>query len=112
MGNPFDSYKNNGLGVFIADGTGVTLFIALLQQLEVNENNNGSQLFFANKKEKDISLADEIMQLLGKNFINVLAEEETQQYAQRLIHKNFLQQQVDNLNKQFYLCAPPVLKKI
>jgi len=111
LSDPFDTYINKGPGVFIAGGTGVTPFIALLRQLEVDNNINGSQLFFANKEEKDIFLADEFTQILGKNFINVLTDEETQHYAHGLIDKNFLKKQVDDFNKPFYLCGPPGFSK-
>lgn len=103
----FDTFKNKGPAVFIAGGTGVTPFIALLRQLEVDDEIDGSQLFFANKKEKDIFMADEFTQVLGKNFVNVLSEEDNKPYLHGIIDKDFLKKHIDNFDQPFYLCGPP-----
>ena len=105
--DPFDTFKNKGSSVFIAGGTGVTPFIALLRKLEVDDKIDGSQLFFANKKEKDIFMADEFTQMLGKNFVNVLSEEDKQPYLNGMIDKDFLKKHVGNFDQPFYLCGPP-----
>lgn len=109
--DPFETFKNKGPAVFIAGGTGVTPFIALLRQLEVDDELDGSKLFFANKEEKDIFMADEFTQMLGKNFVNVLSDEDKKQYLHGLIDKDFLKNHIDNFNMPFYLCGPPGFAK-
>lgn len=105
--DPFDTFKNKGPAIFIAGGTGITPFIALLRQLEVDDEIDGSQLFFANKKERDIFMADEFTQMLGKNFVNVLSEEDKKPYLHGMIDKDFLKKHIDNFDQPFYLCGPP-----
>ena len=107
ISDPFDTFQNKGPSVFIAGGTGVTPFVALLRQLEVDDKVGSSRLFFANKKEKDIFMADEFTQMLGKNFVNVLGEEDKEPYLHGLIDKDFLKKHIDDFDQPFYLCGPP-----
>jgi len=107
ISDPFATFKNKGPGVFIAGGTGVTPFIALLRQLEVDNEINGSQLLFANLKEKDIFMADEFTRMLGKNFLNVLKEEDKKPYLHGIIDEDFLKKHIENFDQPFYLCGPP-----
>src|SRR4030042_6521588 len=69
ISDPWDSFKNRGPGVFIAGGTGVTPFIAILRQLKAEGKISDSLLIFSNKTEKDIILYDELSRMLGKSFI-------------------------------------------
>ncbi|WP_340114705.1 FAD-binding oxidoreductase [Maribellus mangrovi] len=104
--DPWDSFENKGAGVFIAGGTGVTPFIALLRQLEADGKVNGSKLIFSNKTEKDVFLYQEFKEMLGDNFINVLTQEEAERFLHGRIDKDFLKNQIDNFNQPFYLCGP------
>lgn len=104
--DPWDSFKNNGAGVFIAGGTGVTPFIALLRQMEIDNEVNGSMLLFSNKKEEDIFLSYEFKRILGENFINVLTRESLSPYFHGRIDKLFLKNQIQNFDQPFYLCGP------
>ncbi len=104
--DPWDSFKNKGAGVFIAGGTGVTPFIALLRQLEEDNQVNGSTLIFSNKTEKDIFLSDEFRRILGNNFINVLTQEKETPYFHGRIDKPFLKNLIQNFDQPFYLCGP------
>jgi len=107
ISDPFETFKNKGPAVFIAGGTGVTPFIALLRQLEVDDEIDGSRLFFANLREKDIFMADEFTRMLGKNFLNVLEKEDKKPYLHGLIDKAFLKKHIENFDQPFYLCGPP-----
>ena len=104
--DPWDSFKNKGPGVFIAGGTGVTPFIALLRQMEVDATIGDSQLFFSNKTEKDIFLYNEFKSILGDNFINVLTRENKEPYLHGRIDKEFLKKHITNFSQPFYLCGP------
>ena len=104
--DPWDSFKNKGPGVFIAGGTGVTPFIALLRQMEVDNTVNGSTLIFSNKTEADIFLFHEFTRILGDNFINVLTQEKMEPFIFGRIDKKFLKEHISNYNQPFYLCGP------
>jgi ferredoxin-NADP reductase len=104
--DPWDSYKNKGPGVFIAGGTGVTPFIALLRQMEVDGTVNGSKLIFSNKTERDIFLYHEFKRILGDNYINVLTQERKEPFLYGRIDKEFLKEQISDYNQPFYLCGP------
>lgn len=99
------AYKNEG--VFIAGGAGVTPFISILRYLHSKNKIGENKLIFANKKKEDIILEQEFKNLLGKNFINILSDEKVDGYANGYITENFLKAQINDLNKNIYLCGPP-----
>lgn len=98
-------YKKQG--VFIAGGAGVTPFIAILRQLHSKNEMGENKLIFANKTQKDIFLKEEFTEMLGDNFVNILSDEETDEYAHGFVTKDFLQSQIENTHKNFYICGPP-----
>lgn len=104
--DPWDSYLNKGPGTFIAGGAGITPFVAILRQLKVDGNINDSRLFFSNKTEKDIFLYDELSQILGKNFINILTREKKEGYLHGRIDRDFLRKHIVDGKKPIYICGP------
>ncbi|WP_319481856.1 FAD-binding oxidoreductase [uncultured Draconibacterium sp.] len=106
ISDPWDSFKNKGPGVFIAGGTGVTPFIALLRQMEADGKVDGSKLLFSNKNEADIFLDEEFKRILGDNFIKVLTQEKKEPYFYGRIDKAFLKNVVNDFDQPFYLCGP------
>lgn len=104
--DPWDSFKDKGPGVFIAGGTGVTPFIALLRQMKVDGTLEGSKLIFSNKQEKDIFLQQEFSRILGDNFIRVLTREKKRPFLYGKIDKAFLKDHISNFDQTFYLCGP------
>ena len=103
------SYK--GKGVFIAGGAGVTPFISIFRDLNSRNEVPGNMLVFANKTKADIILEEEFMQMLGKDFINILADEEAEGYFHGMISTDFLKSVVDDFNTNFYVCGPPLMIK-
>ena len=106
IGDAWDSYKNLGPGLFIAGGTGITPFVAILRQLNVENRVAGSKLLFANKTEKDIFLQQELSQMLGKNFINILSREKKDNFLYGHINTQILKDQISKVNQPFYICGP------
>jgi hypothetical protein len=104
--DPWDSFTDKGPGVFIAGGTGVTPFIALLRQMHEGGKVEGSSLIFSNKTEKDIFLYHEFKSILGDNFINVLTEEKMEPFLYGRIDKAFLKEHISDFKQPFYLCGP------
>ena len=99
------AYKNEG--VFIAGGAGVTPFISIFRYLRTKNEIGDNKLIFANKTRDDIILKYEFNYALGKNFINILSEEEAEHYSHGYITENFLKEHITDFNKNIYLCGPP-----
>lgn len=99
------SYK--GEGVFIAGGAGVTPFISIFRYLQSKNEVANNKLIFANKTKADIILEEEFKSLLGKNFINILSDENIDGYANGHITEDFLEANIGDFSKKFYVCGPP-----
>ena len=103
----FGDIAYKGEGVFIAGGAGVTPFIAIFRYLQSKNSIGNNKLIFANKTKADIIHEEEFTKLLGKNFINILSDEQVEGYAEGFITENFLKKYISANDKHFYLCAPP-----
>ena len=97
----------NEEGIFIAGGAGVTPFISIFRHLKSQNLIGDNKLIVANKTKADIILVEEFKNLLGKNFINVLSNENIDGYANGHITEDFLKANLSDPNKNFYLCGPP-----
>jgi ferredoxin-NADP reductase len=98
------NYK--GKGVFIAGGAGVTPFISILRDLHSKNELQGNRLLFANKTKEDIILEDELREMLGNDFINILSREETPDYSHGYITEDFLKNNIESFDQYFYVCGP------
>ncbi|MCB9364916.1 MAG: flavodoxin reductase [Flavobacteriales bacterium] len=96
-----------GEGIFIAGGAGITPFISIFRNLRSQNKVGNNKLIFANKTKADIINQSEFEEMLGKNFINILSDEKTDNYAQGYITEEFLKNTITDLNKYFYVCGPP-----
>ncbi|RKN78733.1 ferredoxin reductase domain-containing protein [Ulvibacterium marinum] len=103
----FGAIEYRGKGAFLAGGSGVTPFIAILKSLEAKKKLSGNSLVFANKKKEDIFLKDTLERMLGRKYINLLSDESTDEYPKGHIDKDFLQNTFSDFNQYFYLCGPP-----
>lgn len=103
----FGAIHYKGEGTFIAGGAGVTPFISIFRDLKANNALGNSRLIFANKTRGDIILHDEFKDMLGNNFINILSDEKTEQYAYGQVSEEFIKNSGAALDSYFYVCAPP-----
>ena len=101
-------------GIFIAGGAGLTPLIAILRNRHKHgDGNENNKLIFANKTAKDIILKDELENMLGSNFINILSDEKTDPYAHGHIDQTFLKKHILNLQQKFYVCGPePMIESV
>ncbi len=109
------NYK--GKGVFIAGGAGVTPFISILRDLNTKDQIKGNKLLFANKTKADIILKDELQEMLGDDFINILSEEANRtddgsNYARGFINNEFLKSNINDFDQYFYVCGPDPMIQI
>ncbi|HSH53085.1 MAG TPA: hypothetical protein VK982_15275, partial [Bacteroidales bacterium] len=63
--------------------------------------------YFSNKTTKDIILKEEFEKMLGKNFVNVITHEKTNEYINGFIDKDYLKENINDFSKHFYICGPP-----
>ena len=94
-------------GAFIAGGAGITPFISILRDLHSKQKIGSNKLIFANKTKGDIILEEELKAMLKHNFINIIAEENIDGYAQGLISESLLKAHISRTCKNIYLCGPP-----
>lgn len=106
ISEPFDTVALKGPGVFIAGGTGVTPFIAILRQKKVDGELKGNALFHFNKTRADAFLVDEFTALLGHDFHAVLSNEEAAGYLHGMVGAEFLRKHISDFKQPFYTCGP------
>lgn len=107
LNDVFGAIAYKGEGTFIAGGAGVTPFISILRDLDAKKKLGKNKLIFANKTQSDILLEKEFKTMLGKNFINILSDEERQEYAHGQVSEDFIKENCLSLDSYFYLCGPP-----
>ena len=103
----FGAIEYKGEGLFLAGGAGVTPFISIFRQLDASGKVGNNKLLFANKTRADIIHKDYFSDLLGDNFINILSDEETGEYAHGFITREFIEKHMDSEDPYLYLCGPP-----
>ena len=95
-----------GPGYFIAGGAGITPFIAILRMLHKENAVAGNTLFFANKTVADIIYEQELSEILHKKAIYILSRENKKEYQFGKIDKIFIEKNVTDFSKHFYVCGP------
>jgi len=107
----FGAIAYKGEGVFIAGGAGITPFISIFRDLKAKNEIGKNMLLFANKTKADIILESEFKELLGDAFVNILSDEQVDNYQHGRVTEEFLKENVTDFNQQFYLCGPPPMIK-
>ena len=103
---PFGTIQYEGKGVFLAGGTGITPFLAILRQLHKDNELMGNTLFFSNKEVKDIIVEKELRQMFGDNLVLTLTRDDVKGYEHGRINKELIQKYIKDLNQKFYICGP------
>ena len=107
LSDVYGSITYKGEGVFIAGGSGITPFISILRNLHKKGKTGNNKLIFANKTKRDIILKDELENMLGDNFVNILSDEKSSYHSHGFITKDFLKQNIEDYSGFFYICGPP-----
>lgn len=103
----FGAIDFKGEGTFIAGGAGMTPFISIFRNLKDQNKIGDNKLIYANKTKEDIIIKDELQDLLGSNFINILSDDKEEGYAHGYITDSFLKKHNISFNSYIYLCGPP-----
>lgn len=106
IGDPWGAIEYTGPGIFIAGGAGITPFIAILRDIHKSAKNPQNLLIFANKKEEDIILKDELEAIPGLTVHHILSETNQTQYDQGLVTRDFLEGMISDVSQHFYICGP------
>jgi len=57
--------------------------------------------------KRDIILKIEFEDILGRNFVNILSDEQVEEYPHGQITEDFLKEYINTLTKHVYVCGPP-----
>jgi ferredoxin-NADP reductase len=111
ISDPWGAIEYKGPGYFIAGGAGITPFIAILRQLYKDGKIGDNMLFFSNKTDQDIILKNELEVILGENAHFTITNQKDSKYDKRRIDAGFLNTEVKDLKKHFYICGPDEMVK-
>lgn len=100
----FGTIGYKGSGVFIAGGAGITPFIAILRQLKEEDKLLGNTLLFGNKTTEDIVLHQELNDLLGEHYLDIISNPSGSISGKR-IDRQLLSDYID-LASYYYICGP------
>ncbi len=110
---PFGTINYHGTGVFFAGGAGITPFIAIFRQLQLDGILTGNSLFFSNKTARDVILEQELKDMFGDEVVLTLTEEKKEGYEYGKLDRSFFEKRIKNFSSFFYLCGPkPFVKSI
>jgi len=104
---PFKTFRDEGKGVFIAGGAGITPFLAILRDLDRKGRLTGYHLIFANSCARDIICRDELETMNGLTVTHVLSQEHQPGMRHGHVDAELIRSVVDDLDQRFYLCGPP-----
>lgn len=104
---PFGAITYQGPGYFIAGGTGVTPFIAILRQLHHQRSLKGCTLLLTDRTADDVILDTELGRMLGeRHFLKVFTRQGVIGFKERRIDRDLLVALVQNFDQKFYVCGP------
>ncbi|MFC6635969.1 flavodoxin reductase [Sulfitobacter sp. JBTF-M27] len=106
LDGPFGAIKDEGPGVFLAAGAGITPFIPILRTRAREGDIKGCTLIFSNKTEHDIIMRGEWEATQGLKTVFTVTDEESDTLETGKVDKSFLQKHVSNFDQKFYLCGP------
>lgn len=109
MGEAWGAIKDEGPGVFIAGGAGITPFIPILRHREKTGTLEGCTLLLAAKTERDLILRDEWDGMNNLNTRYVLSDEVVDKHDHGRIDLDLLNTYVAGQGEgthRFYICGP------
>lgn len=95
-----------GPGTFIAGGTGITPFIAIIRALYLSGNIRDISLLYSNHYYDDVILHDELTQMLGDRYSNFFSKEGQIGFREKRIDRRFLVEAIGDFDQRFYVCGP------
>ncbi|CAD5283844.1 MULTISPECIES: flavodoxin reductase [unclassified Imperialibacter] len=108
---PFNTFQPQKRAIFLTGGTGITPFIAIMRQMQKEGTLADCHLFFSNKTRKDLFLEEELSDMLGDHFHNIIAEERDDPDYYGNIDEAWLKNHIDDLSRPVLVCGPPAFNK-
>ena len=105
ISDPWGTIQYKGDGVFIAGGSGITPFIAILRQLKEDDQIKGDTLIFSNRMMSESFLQEELTQLLDSRFHQVFTRQNIIGFREHRIDSRYLKETIKNFNRHFYVCG-------
>lgn len=110
--DPWGTISYKGKGVFIAGGAGLTPFLAILRAQNETEGHLAEHtLLFANRRERDIILQDELDLMPGLTTRHILSDEDKSGFDYGRIDRAYLESVIEDLDQVFYICGPDEMVK-
>ena len=108
ISEPFDSFKYEGPGWFIAAGAGITPFLAIIRDLADRGELDRQKLIYSNKTGDDIIQQRELRAAFGEN-AHFVCTRESSPLCSHFGHvdEDFLHQHIREFDEEFYVCGPP-----
>ena len=112
VGDPYGDIRDEGPGVFVAGGAGVTPFIPILEARRRAGTLAGCTLLYSNKAERDIILREtwDAMRADGLTVHYTVTEEEDGPFPNRQTDAAYIRE-TTGLDHRFYVCGPPPMMK-
>jgi ferredoxin-NADP reductase len=103
--------RDEGRGLFVAGGAGVTPFIPILKDRQRRGELDGSTLLYSNKTEADIILRELWEEMEGLETVFTLTEEAHSRLPKTQTDTALLQQNLRGHHEKVYVCGPPPMMK-
>lgn len=103
----FGTINYKGPGLFLAGGAGITPFISIFRHLKMqHENPAANTLLFANRTVDDIILQQELKEMLGEHYKDVLEISPDPAVPGKFINSELLKQHIGKTGQYYYICGP------
>lgn len=102
---PFGAITDQGRGVFLAAGAGITPFISILKAHDL-AGRTGDRLIFANKTDADIILQDSWARMPGLSAVHVISDQPDTAHRHGMVDRDMLGELITTLDQHFYICGP------
>lgn len=108
ISDPWGTIQYKGDGTFIAAGSGITPFIAVLRQLKEDNEIHGDTLIWSNQMVSDLFLDEELEQILDERYFRNFTRQFVVGFREKRIDLSYLKSTIRNFNHHFYICGPRV----
>lgn len=111
IGDPWGAIHDEGPGVWIAGGAGLTPFIPILRRRAAEKPASDMTLILADATWDDLILRDDWLAMEGLQTVFVLSEEPHEGAIEGQIDRALLERHGVTADSRVYLCGPPGMEE-